>query len=129
VYLNRYRWVLLGAGAVALGAAVYVYYSYDPMAHSWFPQCPFKMLTGLDCPGCGSQRAVHAILHGEFRQAFYHNALLMPFVPYLALGFGYRCVDKPNEQLLKWRKRLYGEYAIKIIACIILVYFILRNIL
>lgn len=121
--------MIIGTGMVVLGAATYIYYAYDPAAHSWFPQCPFKALTGLDCPGCGSQRAVHAILHGDFRKAFHHNALLMPFIPYLTVGFGYRCVKDPDERLLKWRKILFGEYAIKILAAVIFAYFILRNIM
>lgn len=126
---KRYRWVFYGTGVAVLGIAVYVYYTYDPAVHKWFPQCPFKALTGLDCPGCGSQRAVHALLHGEFQQAFLHNALLAPFVPYLTLGFGYRYVDKPSERLLKWRKWLFGEYAIKTISVIIFAYFVLRNVM
>jgi len=127
--LERYRWALLGAGVLILGAATYIYYTYDPAAHSWFPRCPFKALTGLDCPGCGSQRAVHAILHGDFREAFRYNALLLPFIPYLTIGFGYRCVKAPDQRLLKWRRILFGEYAIKVIAGIIFVYFILKNIM
>lgn len=27
--------------------------------------CPFKRLTGLDCPGCGLQRSVIALLKGD----------------------------------------------------------------
>ncbi|NGM66204.1 DUF2752 domain-containing protein [Sphingobacterium sp. SGR-19] len=126
---RKYRWVLLGTGVVVMGVATYVYYTYDPVAHSWFPQCPFKALTGFDCPGCGSQRAVHAILHGDFREALHHNALLLPFIPYLTFGFGYRFVKDPNEHLLKWRKILFGEYAIKVLAAIIFAYFVLRNVM
>src|SRR5690606_39384647 len=85
--LERYRWALLGAGVLILGAATYIYYTYDPAAHSWFPRCPFNALTGLDCPGCGSHLAVHAILHGDFRDAFCYNALLLPFITYLILCF------------------------------------------
>lgn len=28
--------------------------------------CPFKKATGLDCPGCGFQRSVLALLNGDF---------------------------------------------------------------
>ncbi|WP_239018698.1 DUF2752 domain-containing protein [Sphingobacterium corticibacterium] len=127
--LKKYRLVFIGTGIVVLGVATYIYYTYDPAAHGWFPRCPFKTLTGLDCPGCGSQRAVHAILHGDFEGAFRYNALLFPFIPYLTLGFGYRCVKNPGEHLLKWRKILFGEYAIKTIATIIFAYFILKNVI
>lgn len=125
--LKGYQRVFLAAGVVSLGAAAYVYYTFDPNLYNWFPKCPFKACTGLDCPGCGSQRAVHALLHGNFLEAFQHNALLIPFIPYLAAGFGYRCLKEPGEHILKWRKIWFGEYAIKVIATIIFTYFILRN--
>ncbi len=40
--------------------------------------CAFYELTGLYCPGCGSGRAVYALLHGDWRGAFRHNWLLLP---------------------------------------------------
>lgn len=42
------------------------------------PRCPFKMVTGLDCPGCGSQRALMALLHGHPLEAWSYN-LFLPF--------------------------------------------------
>ena len=39
-------------------------------------QCWFYQLTGLYCPGCGSGRAVHALLQGQLRRAFGYNVLL-----------------------------------------------------
>ena len=40
------------------------------------PDCVFFRLTGLYCPGCGSGRAVSALLHGRFPEAFRWNPLL-----------------------------------------------------
>lgn len=119
---------VLCAGLILLGAAIYVYYTYDPAENSWFPFCPFKALTGLECPGCGSQRAAHALLHGEIGEAFRYNALFIPFTAYLTLGFGHRWMKKSSRNLQKWRKILFGEIAIKLIAALILFYFIARNI-
>lgn len=39
--------------------------------------CPFRLLTGWDCPGCGTTRAASAVLHGEFVAAFRYNALAL----------------------------------------------------
>lgn len=50
-----------------------------------FPKCPFKVLTGLQCPGCGSQRAIHALLHGDIAAAWRFNALLVAYIPILAV--------------------------------------------
>ncbi|MNK15533.1 hypothetical protein D3C87_336770 [compost metagenome] len=32
--------------------------------------CPFKKMTGLDCPGCGLQRSVLALLKGDVVASF-----------------------------------------------------------
>ena len=53
-------------------------------------KCIFHSFTGLDCPGCGSQRAASALLHGKFLQAIDYNILfvfLVPFVIYSAFVF------------------------------------------
>ncbi|PZP45819.1 MAG: DUF2752 domain-containing protein [Pseudopedobacter saltans] len=31
--------------------------------------CPFKSLTGIDCPGCGMQRSVIALLRGHIGES------------------------------------------------------------
>lgn len=40
------------------------------------PDCIFRRLTGLYCPGCGSGRAVSAVLHGHLLKALTCNPLL-----------------------------------------------------
>ncbi|GAA4347951.1 DUF2752 domain-containing protein [Hymenobacter saemangeumensis] len=71
--------VLLGLGLMAL------YFTLDPARYP-FPRCPFNLLTGLYCPGCGSQRATHALLHGQVARAAGLNLLAVAFLPVLALG-------------------------------------------
>ena len=66
-------------------AIVAVYFLFDPAGSVWFPRCPFLTATGLRCPGCGSQRALHALLHGEIREAWRFNALLLLELPFMAL--------------------------------------------
>lgn len=72
--------------AVALAAAALfcaLYFLIDPEASSWVPQCVFHRLTGLKCPGCGSQRMLHALLHGDIAAAWHHNAMLLCLLPLL----------------------------------------------
>jgi hypothetical protein len=47
------------------------------------PFCPFHALTGLDCPGCGSLRAIHSLLRLEFAQALAYNPLICMCLPFL----------------------------------------------
>ncbi|HVW14816.1 MAG TPA: DUF2752 domain-containing protein [Mucilaginibacter sp.] len=51
--------------------------------------CPFKYLTGIDCPGCGFQRSVLALVQGDMHQSF---ALYPPAIP-LLLFFLYGIAD------------------------------------
>jgi hypothetical protein len=60
-------------------------YFYDPAGVHLFPSCPFHTLTGLYCPGCGSTRAIHQLLHGDFLQALSLNPLMVISLPILAL--------------------------------------------
>lgn len=99
------------------------------MQTNFFPQCPFHWLTGYDCPGCGSQRAIHDLLNLQFTKAFHQNALLMVSIPYLLLGFGFQSIKPSTEKSLRWRKWLFGKTAIYCIVGIVVAFWILRNIL
>ena len=67
--------------AVIFGAMVPVlallYYFVDARHAGFFPACPFHTLTGLYCPGCGSQRSFSSLLHGNILQALQYNVLLI----------------------------------------------------
>lgn len=127
IFYGRYRyiWYILGAGIAAVFIAIY--YKYNPDEYIFFPKCPVKALSRLDCPGCGSQRAIHSLLHGDFRSAFEYNAMVIPFMPYLMFGFGFQLVKNPGPRQLYWRKILYGEWAVKIVSVVIILYAIFRN--
>ena len=64
-------YTILGSGLIA------VYATFNPESLSFFPSCPFHNMTGLHCPGCGSQRAIYDLLHANFLQAFSHNPLII----------------------------------------------------
>lgn len=77
--------VILGA-VVAAAAGAFVLYTFDPSTASFYPPCVFRALTGLQCPGCGSTRAVHHLLRGRIAEAFRYNAMLVVFGPFLLIG-------------------------------------------
>lgn len=59
-----------------LAAGAWILFTFPPAAHSFYPRCVFRTVTGLECPGCGSTRALHALLHGRIGEAFRFNPLL-----------------------------------------------------
>jgi hypothetical protein len=61
---------------VVLAAGAWVLYTFAPTAYGFYPHCVFKQVTGLDCPGCGSTRALHHLLHGRVDEAFRFNPML-----------------------------------------------------
>jgi hypothetical protein len=77
--MPRTRFVLAGLLAVA----AVLLFAYDPTCSTFFPPCPFHWLTGLNCPGCGSLRATHSLLHGHLGEAFGFNPLLVLSIPFL----------------------------------------------
>jgi hypothetical protein len=62
-------------------------YAINPSTSSVFPPCPFHALTGLHCPGCGSLRAMHQLLHGHVLTAFGLNPLMVLTLPFLGYAF------------------------------------------
>jgi len=76
------RKYILGFSIVAISGSL-LYFFFDPALSDFFPKCIFHSLTGLDCPGCGSQRAIHALLHGEVVKAADMNLLVVLFLPLL----------------------------------------------
>ena len=70
---------------VAAGVAVaVVLFICDPSRVPIYPVCTFHRLTGLDCPGCGTLRAAHELLHGHLWAALHFNALFVLSLPFLA---------------------------------------------
>ncbi|MDE6648341.1 MAG: DUF2752 domain-containing protein [Muribaculaceae bacterium] len=58
-----------------------VYYLFDPVEAGWMPRCLWKSVTGTDCPGCGSQRMAHALMHGDINGAWHANAFALCMLP------------------------------------------------
>lgn len=69
--------------AVIFVGIVVFYYLFNPAEFKFMPKCMFHELTGWDCPGCGSQRMLHALLHGNIAEAWHHNALFVALIPIL----------------------------------------------
>ena len=68
-------------------AACAVLFWFDPVKYSFYPTCLFHRLTGWNCPGCGSLRAMHALLHAQIIAALRDNVLLMVALPFVGYQF------------------------------------------
>jgi len=90
------RALFLSGGAVALIGL----YLIEP-SPATTPPCPTRALLGFECPGCGSLRAIHNILHLRLSRAFALNpltTLLFPAMPIVLLS-------SPRTDGLDWRSR------------------------
>ena len=66
---------------VGVSLALGMLYFYPPWAYPFYPQCPVWALLHVRCPGCGSTRAVAALLHGDIAGALRWNALTILAIP------------------------------------------------
>ena len=121
---------LLIAGAAGLGCILlWLYYHYNPAVSNFFPQCPFYHLTGLNCPGCGSQRAIYQLLHGHWLKALHYNALMVCSLPFLGINAGYyiNALLKRNKAYRGW-PLVYKPATAWIILIVVVSFWVLRNI-
>lgn len=120
--MRAYRLILLAGAALVAGALLF---AFDPREWSFFPRCPLHLLVGWFCPGCGSQRALHLLLHGDVREALRYNALLVSTLPLL----GY--IGIRRLAWVRWRRVLPAPHtrsaALWTLAGIVVIFFVLRN--
>jgi hypothetical protein len=81
------RRVVYVAFVLAAAGGAVILYTYKPVESGVYPPCVFHKCTGLHCPGCGTTRALHALLHGRVWAAFRYNALAVLSLPVFALVF------------------------------------------
>src|SRR5262245_35936411 len=117
------RLALLAIIGVLLGGLILVY-AVSPDSTSYFPKCIFHAATGLRCPGCGSSRCLHALLHGDILQAAAFNVFAVVALPFL-IYFGWKkaqCLfyDNPGQA------RNLRPWTIRLILILVLAFWILR---
>ena len=83
-WYRRHPWVLAGTLGVLAAALSYIGVVDPHQPDSIFPVCPFRLLTGWNCPGCGALRMTHDLLHGDLAAAINDNVVLLIGGPLLA---------------------------------------------
>ena len=90
-----WRVVLWASSLPALLAASFFYFPYcrtGPVV------CPFPLILGLPCPGCGITRALCYATHGQFREAFSYHAIWPLLLGYLVFLWIYKIVETVRGQ-------------------------------
>ena len=54
------------------------------------PLCPFRLITGLNCPGCGLTRALILAFHGQWLASFHMHLWGIPLAFLVAFQVPYR---------------------------------------
>ena len=115
---------------IVIIVAIYLYSNYNPENYRIFPKCPVYLLTGYQCPGCGSQRAFYHLFNGDIITAFRYNPLFMLLVPYVLSGIYIEYIaNKTKPRIVRIRELLFGKWAAVVLGIIIVIYTIFRNLL
>lgn len=121
--MNSKRLIILTLSITAIGGVFYFYFKFNPTEHSFFLACPLRYTTGLECPGCGSQRAIHQLLHGDIVAAFKLNPFFILSIPLIIYGLGLKVYnylfDASHRFMLFYDKRfIYGYFGLAILFAI-----------
>lgn len=90
------------------------------------PACPTKLLLHITCPGCGSQRALYSLLHGDLPAALHYNALAVVAMALLLSSFGAYCARLwTGRRIRGWHNMRWSAVVVLVV---VLVWFAVRNI-
>ncbi len=103
-----------------------IFYFFEPTDDSFYPKCPFHSITGLQCPGCGTLRGLHALSHGHVVEAFRLNALMVIALPIAALGGLIELKLISQTSLLNNCYRKISS--LKVVAIVVAVWWIARSV-
>ena len=113
------------ASAGVVGGLTLALHVRDPHTQGSWGFCPFKALTGWDCPGCGGLRAVNDLTHLDVGAAASSNLLFVVAIPLVVAAWlawtrrawrgGGRLARAPRHPLL------WGHLALVVLAAFTLV--------
>ncbi|CDP82427.1 MULTISPECIES: DUF2752 domain-containing protein [Mycolicibacterium] len=113
------RLSLVTAGVLGAGALAYIGLADPHRPGFLFPECPFKALTGWNCPGCGGLRMTHDLLHGDVGAAIVDNVFALVGLPALLVWMLVR--RRQGKTLFPWP-------AVVTIAAAVMIWTVVRNV-
>lgn len=113
--------------SAVIAAAVIVWFisAIDPVTAQYYPKCPSRLLFGIECPGCGSARAMHALMHGRVGQAWAYNPALFFFGAVLA-AVAVKDFLRPSHA---FSRAVRSPWFAGAVAAVVVLWTILRNII
>ncbi len=121
-FLSKYKTVIIIGILLAMIIIGGIFYIYNPEQVNWFPKCWFYQLTGWQCPSCGTQRAFHTLLHGEFTKALAYNPFMILSVPYALIIIASLSFDLP-----RLKSTLLHRYTLYVYTTLLILWWIIRN--
>jgi len=113
-------------GLLFVGMILAILYFYFNPSTTFFPKCPLYTTTGIYCPGCGSQRALHNLLHFNFKEIIQYNML---FLAGIILGVYHYSIFAINFFFSKnFKSILSHKKAPIVLFLLVIIFWILRNI-
>ncbi|WP_175418895.1 DUF2752 domain-containing protein [Aureibaculum algae] len=102
------------------------YFSNTPNQFNFLLKCPLYNTTGIYCPGCGSQRAFHSLLDGNFLEALRNNIMLLLGIIALIYHYG---IQMSNHFFKTSAKSIFSNKKIWfLVLALFILFWILRNI-
>ena len=90
------------------------------------PRCPVAAYLHLDCPGCGTTRALTALVRGDLTQALDHNVLAVVALPVMLAAFVWWVLPRSKPA---WATRLAASAVVpRLVLVAVVAFTVVRNV-
>src|SRR4051795_13168531 len=107
---TRLRGPVLLAGGLLAGSVLL--HLRDPHRSGSFGVCPWLLLTGTYCPGCGGLRAVNDLTRGDVGAAASSNLLFVVSAPVLVVWWARTTADRWSGRVRASASRRHAVLAV-----------------